>query len=167
MIQKYFPFDKNYLLEKAQLSLEEELVIHLIEHCKSYYLLANNPLGILDDTSLKIMEHQTVYTDRLSEFYRHLCGVYRYKFGNNQLELLFDGSDHIIKYRSDWRSAFISWLDDLCEVPQFIRAVLELTVFYPEDRKADLAANRMKAYIEQYFGIRLYRYKGIVEMKIA
>ncbi len=167
MVQKYFPFDKNYLLERAQLSLEQELIELLIDHCKDYYLQLNNPLGIMDDTTLQILQHKTVYTDRLSEFYRHLCGVYRYKFGDNQLELLFDGRDHLIKYRQDWHETFLNWMKELSDVPQFIRAVLELTVFYPEDRKADLAANRMKAYIEQFFGLRLYRYKGIIEMKIA
>ena len=167
MIQKYFPFDKNYLLEEAQLSIEQELIIRLTDICKDFYLQTQNPLGIVDDTVSQILNHETRYTNRLSEFYRHICGIYRYLYGNNQLELLFDGRDHSIKYEADWREVFEEWVNELCHVPQFLRAVLELTVFYPEDRRADLAANRMKAYIEQHFGLRLYKYKGITEMKVA
>lgn len=167
MIQKYFPLDKNYILEKAQLDLEQELIIYLIDFSKKFYLDQFNPLGIEDDPIRKIKAHQTEFTDRLEEFYRNLAGVYRYKFGQNQLELLFDGTDHYQKYCSDWYSTYKEWLIDFCLRPNFLKAVLELTVFYPEGRKAELAENRMKAFINQHFELKIYKHKGIVKMRIA
>lgn len=167
MVRKFFPYDKNYLLEQAQLSSEKILIPKLIDLVKTYYLTSCNPLGIVDDTVRTIREHQTEYVPELQEFYLCISAVYRYKFGNNQLELLFDGREHICKYREDWQSTFMQWAGDFCETPQFVRAVLELSVFYPQDRKAQLAANRMRNYLYQHFSLKIYKYKGIVEMNVA
>lgn len=162
MIQKYFALDKNYILEKAQLDLEENLIIHLINFCKEYYLNHFNPLGIEDATIISIKSHETAYTSRLEEFYRHLAAVYRFNHGENQLEFLFDGNDHYNKYERDWNLTFKKWLVEFCAKPNFLRAVLELTVFYPEGHKSELAESRMKAFIHQYFSLKIYKYKGIV-----
>ncbi|HNP17492.1 MAG TPA: hypothetical protein PKL31_03570 [Fulvivirga sp.] len=168
MIQKYFSLDKNYILEKAQLDLERELIVYLIDFSKKFYLQQFNPLGIEDNTVLAIKEHQTDYVTRLEEFYRNLAGVYRFEYGQNQLELLFDGNDHYVKYVNDWSDTFKRWLVDFCMKPNFLRAVLELTVFYPEGRKSELAENRMKTFIHQHFELKIYKYKGIVkQLKMA
>lgn len=167
MKQKYFPLDKNYILEGAQLDQEERLTIYLINFVKAYYEAHSNPLGLLDDTMTQVKEHQTVYTERLSEFYHNLAGIYRFKNGQNQLEFLFDGEDHYDKYVKDWKATFKHWLIEFCEKPNFIRAVLELTVFYPEGRKSELAENRMKTFIHQHFDLKVYKHRGIVPMKVA
>lgn len=164
MVQKYFPLDKNYLLETAQLDLERELILRLVNFTKEYYLLNSNPLGLEDNTIKVIKQHQTVYTSRLEEFYRNLAGIYRFKYGQNQLEFLFDGVDHVTKYKQDWTTTYEKWLDQFCQKPNFIRAVLELTVFYPENRKSLLAENRMKAFITQQFDLKIYKYKGIIKV---
>lgn len=162
MIQKYFPLDKNYILEKAQFDLQSELIIYLIDFSKKFYLDHKNPLGIEDATIRSIKNHETAYTERLEEFYRNLAGVYRFNYGQNQLEFLFDGTDHSKKYGEDWTATFKEWLVNFCLKPNFLRAVLELTVFYPEGKKAELAENRMKTFINQHFELKIYKYKGIV-----
>lgn len=167
MIQKYFPLDKNYILEQAQLNLEVKLITYLIDFSKAFYLDQHNPLGLEDDTVKNIKLHKTAYTDRLEEFYRNLAAVYRYRHGQNQLELLFDGKDHYDKYSSDWQEVYKKWLIDFCSKPNFLKAVLELTVFYPEGKKAALAENRMKTFIYQHFELKIYKHKGIVKMKVA
>ncbi|TRX50453.1 hypothetical protein FNH22_25780 [Fulvivirga sp. M361] len=167
MIQKYFPFDKNYILEKAQFDQEERLIVYLINFVKAYYQVNANPLGLEDDTTIAIKNHATEYTDRLTEFYRHLAGIYRFKHGQNQLELLFDGQDHYQKYVEDWKIKYKEWLHEFCAKPNFVKAVLELTVFFPEGKKSFLAESRMKTFIQQHFDLKVYKYKGIVQMKIA
>ena len=162
MVQKFFPLDKNYILEKAQIDLQQELVTHLINFSKQFYLEQYNPLGIEDATVVSIKNHTTQYTDRLEEFYRNLAAIYRFNYGQNQLEFLFDGTDHYSKYADDWSQTFKKWLVDFCMKPNFLRAVLELTVFYPEGRKSELAENRMKTFIHQHFDLKIYKYKGIV-----
>ncbi|MEL7006607.1 MAG: hypothetical protein AAFN93_28365 [Bacteroidota bacterium] len=161
MQHKYFPLDKNYLLESAQLDSERELIIELIDFTKQFYLEYRNPLGLEDDTIRAIKNHKTVYTSRLEEFYRNLAGIYRYKYGQNQLEFLFDGLDHRTKYKQDWHTTYRKWLIEFCSKPSFIKAVLELTVFYPEEKKSLLAENRMKVFLTQQFDLKVYKYKGI------
>lgn len=167
MIQKYFPFDKNYILEKAQLDHEHALTVYLINFVKAYYQANCNPLGLEDATIRSIREHKTCYTPGLSGFYRNLAGIYRYKYGQNQLELLFDGQDHYQKYVQEWKARYREWLLAFCERPNFIKAVLELTVFYPQGRKSELAENRMKVFMHQHFDLKVYKYRGIRKMKIA
>ncbi|MEM7107218.1 MAG: hypothetical protein AAF519_03245 [Bacteroidota bacterium] len=167
MRNKLFPFDKNYILEKAQHDQEEHLTIYLINFVKSYYQAKANPLGLLDDTICRIREHKTQYTGRLREFYFNLAGIYRYKHGENQLELLFDGRDHYEKYVHDWKSRFEEWLVEFSGKPNFVKTVLELTVFYTEGRQSALAELRMKTFVNQHFDLRVYKYRGIVPMKVA
>ncbi len=164
---KLFPADKNYILKEAQIALKASLLDYTVDFAKSAYLRYFNPLGLEDDTILKIKAHQSSSNEHLEDFYVHLAGIFRYKYGDNQLEFLFDGTDHYDKYEQDWDSTYKAWLENFAPQLHFLKAVLEATVFYPKDRKAALACNRMKAFITQQFDLKLYRYKGIVAMKIA
>ncbi|UII22740.1 hypothetical protein [Fulvivirga ligni] len=167
MVQKYFKLDKNYILEQAQINSERELIVYLIDFAKKYYQDQFNPLGLLDEPVRRIKTHETEYTTRLQEFYSNLSGIYRFQNADNQLELLFDGQDHYQKYLNDWKQTYKDWLIDFCNKPNFLKAVLELTVFYPEGRKSELAENRMKTFIQSQFDLKIYKHKGIVQMKIA
>lgn len=164
MQRKLFPLDKNYLLKEAQLGCEEALLGALVEKVKEAYLLYCNPLGLEDDAVLKIKNSKHVDTSLLEDFYEHLAGIYRYKYGSNQLEFLFDGRSHLEKYQDDWSASFLTWVDDFCQEENFLKAILEVTIFYPQDRKALLAGNRLKAFISQQFFLKVYKYRGIVSI---
>ena len=58
MIQKFFPLDKNYILETAQVIQMDVLLYELSETVKKYYLQRHNPMGLIDDTVLKIKAHE-------------------------------------------------------------------------------------------------------------
>jgi hypothetical protein len=164
MLRKYFPLDKNYILKEAQISLEKELLLLLVNTCKQTYLQRFNPLGIVDSSVAKILAHQEKEFPLLVEFYHHLAAIYRYTHGNNQLELLFDGTDHFTKYSQDWRTGFTSVIHTLLQNDHFLKAILESTVFFPTDRKAHLAANRLKAYMSQTLELKVTRHKGIMRV---
>ena len=121
----------------------------------------------MDETTRQIVSHQSCYVRELREFYRNMAAVYRFKYGDNQLELIFDGREHLCKYKEDWENVMMNWISEMCNSPLFIRAVLELSVFYPKDRKAQLAANRMQNYLHSHFSLKIYKYRGIVEMNVA
>src|SRR6266702_6824990 len=74
LIRKFFPLDKNYLLEEAQLSLQDALLTQLIEQVKSEFELRSNPLGLLDEFSLKIRTHQCQNLKPLYNFYQNIAG---------------------------------------------------------------------------------------------
>jgi hypothetical protein len=167
VIRKFFPLDKNYLLEEAQLALQDELLTQLIEQVKLHYQLIHNPLGLNDSFSLKIKNFKTQNLKPLHNFYQKLAAVYRYKYGDNQLEFVWDGRDHQDKYQLDWTSAFEQWTHDFCRHVLFLQAVLDLTVFLPENRKTDLAENRMNHFILKHFEVKFHKSRGIVPMKVA
>jgi hypothetical protein len=168
MTVKYFPLDKNYILKEAQDSRKEELLIALIEKVKRIYLTYHNPLGLEDDPILTIKNYKDNNTESLEYFYNALAGIYRFKFGNNQLELIFDGRSHYEKYQDDWAEMFDLWTNGFCHYEAFLKAVLEATVFSSGlNNLITITDNRMKAFITRYFEIRITKQRGLPAFKIA
>lgn len=167
MVRKFFPYDKNYLLEEAQLLSQDKLLDALVEKVKDRYFELFNPLGIEDRLSLQVDRFRLRNRKPLQDFYQNLAGIYRYKFGENQLEFLWDGCEHREKYQSDWVAFFELWTTRFCAKELFVRAILDLTVFLPENRNAQLAESRMNHFMLQHFDVRIHKQKGIVEMKVA
>lgn len=168
MVQRFFKLDKNYILKEAQQAAREELLQQMVSFVKDTYLLQSNPLGLVDDTVLRIQEASNPHTHKLHDFYHIIAGVYRFKHGSNQLELLFDGATHFEKYKQDWANAFTDYYRAFSQKPAFVRAVLEVTVFYPKQRKGQLAEARMRAFLSQQFGsLRIHKRYGILENKTA
>ncbi len=163
MLRKFFPLDKNYVLEEAQLSLEIPLLQYLVDFVRVEYLLRSNPLGMMDAMAVKIRDHENTNFTHLHEFYVNLMGVFRYKFyGDNQLEFIFERKDAFEQYQEQWTRQFKEWTKAFCKHHHFLRAVLDLTVFYPVDSPLLMVDNRMNAFIGQYFEVRIHPMKGIV-----
>lgn len=167
MIRKFFPLDKNYLLEDVQLTLQDELLTLLIEQVKTCHQQLHNPLGLDDAFSRKLKTSQPKNLKPLHSFYQNLAGVYRFKFGENQLEFVWDGRDHREKYKAEWVECFTTWTTGFCIHELFLQAVLDLTVFLPENRHADLAENRMNHFILKHFDVKIHKSRGIMAMHVA
>lgn len=167
MVRKFFPMDKNYLLEEAQLRLENHLLTLLVNNIKEQYFIRYNPLRLLDSASKSIHDYQPENLRPLRAFYRNLAGVYRYKFGDSQLEFLWDGNDHSDQYRREWTAFFNQCTNSFFRQDLFIKAVLDLTVFLPKNRQVQLAENKMNYFMQQHFELKIHKQKGIVEMKVA
>lgn len=168
MVRKFFPHDKNYLLEDAQLRVRDRLLTILIDKAVATYQREHNPLGLNDSFSERIANYYPTSLFSLHDFYEKLAGIYRLKFGDNQLAFLWDGRDHSEKYEADWSLTFEAWTSQLCLEMQFAQAVLDLTVFLPEKgASVPMAANRMNAVMLDRFEVRIYKQRGIVRMRIA
>jgi hypothetical protein len=168
VLRKFFQRDKNYVLEKAQLSLEDTLLNYLVDYVKVEYLLRSNPLGIADATADRIQQHTSTDYSHLHEFYMVLTGVFRFKYyGDNQLEFSFDGRDPFERYRDEWKTTYQQWVKEFCRSDNFLRAVLELTVFYPEDYTPQMAGLRLSAFITKTFDLKIDVQKGIIKHKVA
>jgi hypothetical protein len=164
VLRKFFPLDKNYILEEAQLSLENSLLQYLVDYVKVEYLMRNNPLGIVDEMSTRIAAHNGSDFRHLNEFYLTLMGIFRYRhYSDNQLTFLFDGGDDFKKYQHEWTIEFKKWVKQFCQSQQFLRAVLDLTIFYPVDSPVLMVDNRMNAFIAQHFEVKIHPQKGIVK----
>jgi hypothetical protein len=165
VVRKYFPLDKNYLLEEAQLALQDTLLHELVVKVKRQYTIRHNPLGLQDAFAAKIDNYKLSHIERLEEFYLTVAGIYRYKFGDNQLELLWGGETHFDKYKRDWQEQFERWMDELCSRDQFIQAVLDVTVFLQGATPPPMAENRMNFVMLHFFDLRIHKTKGLIAMK--
>lgn len=164
MVRKFFPHDKNYLLEGAQLRSRDRLLTVLIDQSIATYQRMNNPLGLNDTFSERIASYFPKSLDSLYPFYDTLAGVYRFKYGDNQLAFLWDGRDHSDKYEEDWSATFEEWTFKLSREMQFAQAVLDLTVFLPENQTVHLATNRMNAVMLERFEVKMHKQKGILRV---
>jgi hypothetical protein len=161
MVQRFFPKDKNYILKEAQSLHRPFLLFYTFKRSRRAYFERHNPLGIVDDTIKSIIDCDHPKLENLEYIYDTLAGIYRYKFGVNQLELLFDGGSHFEKYSNDWQLAYKKWIKEFCNHPRFLKAVLETTVFFPDDKRSDLAINRLRIFVDEYFGVKVNKYRGI------
>ncbi len=121
----------------------------------------------MDDTTIKIVQSKNYKLDHLLEFYHDLAAIYRFKAGDNQLEFLFDGSTHYEVFTKEWVECFQEWVMEFCKHRSFLKAVFEAAILYPEDRKALLAGNRFKVFLAQFFNLKVYKYRGILEVNAA
>lgn len=164
MIQKLFPLDKNYILRQAQTVMEEDLLDVMVIELKKSYTQLFNPLMLMDDTFSKILETKEFPRERIRIIYRQLCGVYRLKNGNNQLELLFDGRSHFEKFKEDWQNQFMDWLRELGNHEIYVKNMMRMTLLFDTASRAEWSENQCKFFINQYFNLKIVRRYG--ELKL-
>ena len=168
MLRKFFPRDKNYILEQAQLSLEGQLLGYLLDYVKVEYLLHHNPLGLIDKTVTRIQQHQPESFSHLHDFYINLAGVFRYiHYSDNQLQFSFDGQDDFLRYQREWTTFFQAKCKEFCRQDSFRRAILDLTVFYPDHYTPQMASLRLTAFISKVFDLKVDPRKGILQKTVA
>jgi hypothetical protein len=144
------------------------LLAHLVEKVKACYELKINPLGLTDSFTSKIRNYKFDLNDGngsitlLNGFYETLAAIYRYKYGANQLEFLWDGTDHLQYYQTTWQQTFNQWTENFCRHELFIQAVLDLTVFLPEKQETQMIENRMNHFILKHFDVKIHKTKGIM-----
>lgn len=167
VVRKYFPLDKNYLLEQAQLQQRTSLLRELMQIVSEAYYARYNPLRLTDGISQLIEKFVLTDEEPLAEFYSALAAVYRYKFSNNQLEFLWEGTDHLEKYKADWVAAFREWSQLFCREELFIRALLDVTVFRQPSVSSPFSANRLNHFMARHFDVRLHPQRGILPARMA
>jgi hypothetical protein len=167
MIQKLFPLDKNYILRQAQSILEEQMLEVMVFELKKSYTQLYNPLMLMDETFGKILDSFEYPTDRLRMIYRQLCGIYRFKNKDNQLELLFDGRTHLEKFQEDWSLQLIQWVNELGYHEQYVKTMLRMTLLFDTESRAEWSENHCKFFINQYFELKIIKRKGELKLKIA
>ncbi|WP_339755354.1 hypothetical protein [Algoriphagus aquimarinus] len=167
MIQKLFPLDKNYILRQAQSVLEEELIDRMIFELKRSYTSLYNPLQLMDTTYAQILDTFEFPRERARLIYRQLSGIYRYKHGDNQLEMLFDGRTHLEKFQEDWSAAFIAYVSELGVYEQYVKTMLRMTLLFDTESRAEWAENHCKAFINQHFELKVVKRHGELRLKVG
>ena len=165
--RKLFSTDKNYILREVQFSSRKTLLRELVRFSKEYYLRNHNPLGLIDDIIDCIHASKKFPYEAFDQFYHDFCAIYRYQFGEVQLEFLFDGRSHWQKYEEDWVAFFKIRCAEFCRNRFFLRAVLDIGVFHNRDRVAYLAGDRLKYFLTQHYDMKVYKYRGIKTLKVS
>jgi hypothetical protein len=164
VVRKFFPLDKNYVLEQTQLSLQSHLLEYLVDYVKVQYMLQHNPLGLVDETIARIQQHQSSDFSKLHDFYLNLAGIFRFTFyHDNQLMFIFTGEDPAEQYVTEWTTEFKKWVRAFCRHQNFIMGILELTVFYPKEEEAKFIGERLTTFVSQQFELKIHPQKGIVK----
>ncbi|MDW3211378.1 MAG: hypothetical protein R8N23_15990 [Reichenbachiella sp.] len=156
-----FEKDKNVLLKTAQDRIFSDLARRLVEMTIHKYSIHFNPLGLIDDTFQQILDYQYDNTNELEGIYENLCVAYRYKYGDNQLEIIWDGKSHEEKYEEEWGETFERWVNDLTENPSVIKGILHLTVFNENKKNLTFVRNAVKGLINDYFEIKILKRNGV------
>lgn len=164
MTDRFFDFDINYFLKEAQFSLEEELTQWMVDEAIKFYQLQYNPLGLVDDTIREMNKNHPIHFEDFTKFYHRLAGVYRYKYGDNQLPLFFEGANYHEHYGMEWSEHYKNWISHFMQDSRFLRAVLELGVFHRNNRFS-MARDRLISLLHEFFEMRFYPKKGITPWK--
>ncbi len=164
MNKRFFAFDKNYLLKEAQAKAEYDLLHEMMAIVRSSYEMMFNPLGLVDDTILAIRNTPFTRVEAFSGFYTRMAALYRYKFDDNQLALVFDGKSNEEKYREEWSCQFLDWIRDFCQDRVFLVTIIEEGLFY-NDQNRSMSAERLITYLHEKFEVRFYPKKGITPWK--
>lgn len=156
-----FEKDKNVLLKNAQDQIFTHLAHRLVEITIEKYSVYFNPLGLVDDTFQQILDYQFDNIEELEGIYENLCVAYRYKYGDNQLEIIWDGKSHEEKYIEEWGDTFDRWANDLTENTSIIKGILQLTVFNDRKKNLSFVRNAIKGLINDYFEIKILKRNGV------
>jgi hypothetical protein len=140
----------------------------MVDFVKVEYLLRHNPLGIEDRMALRIRTYRSGDFRHLHDFYIKVMAIFRYKYySDNQLAFDFSGRHPVDKYTTEWSSQFKKWVKAFCEHHTFLRAVLDLTVFYPPDSPVLLMDTRMQTFVTHFFELKIHPQKGIIRRHVA
>jgi len=141
----------------------EAMVLEL----KRSYTALYNPLGLMDSTYAQILDTMEFPKEWVCVIYRQLAGIYRYKFGSNQLEFLFDGRSHFDKYKEDWHQQFVAWVRELGQHESYVKTMLRMTVLFDTATRAEFSENRCKSFVNEYFELKFVKRKGELKLKVA
>ena len=119
-----------------------------------------NPLGLIDDTTEQIQSFDFDDQSLLEGIYENLSAIYRYQYGDSQLEIIWDGKSHHDKFTEDWTRVFCSWTKDLTTNRTFVKGILQLTVFNKGLRNSFFVSNYIKAIINEYFDLKVLKRNG-------
>jgi hypothetical protein len=155
---KYFDQDKNSILRAAQGFVEPQLLNLWVEKALQGYQINENPMGLVDDFILQLEAIDNYDTTFLSELYTILAAIYRFKKGDNQLEIIWDGRSHYEVYAENWKAEFEKWIQHFCNLPEVYRAILKVCVL-KQDANPKFLFYSMRRILLSHFKVEIGRNK--------
>jgi hypothetical protein len=163
MMTRFFKHDKNYILQEAQVSLKEDLLLETIDWVKEQFSLHENPMGLEDDLFISLKNSRVFNVVFLEDFYETLAGIYRLLHGDNQLEFIWDGRTHLEHYQQEWSAKYKEWIVQFCYIRGFRRAVVKACILEPMANYTMLKPYLFKV-IQTEFPVKITRKKELVKV---
>lgn len=138
----------------------------LFEKTLDAYDTLFNPLGLEDSTTQQIKGFVLKDISNLEGIYENVAAIYRYQYGDSQLEIIWDGKTHHEKFHEDWSASYEEWIIDLCQNKSFIKGILHLTVFSEQKKNNFFVENSLKAIINEYFDLKVLTRNGIKKVYV-
>ena len=139
---------------------------YLFEQTVSAYGTLFNPIGLSDDTARQIQSHQLEDSSVLEGIYENLAAIYRYQYGDTQLEIIWDGKSHLDKFTEDWSNIYKEWLAELLSNRTFVKGILQMTVFNELGKNTFFIENGLKAIVNEYFDLKVLSRNGIKKLYV-
>lgn len=155
---KYFKQDKNSILRAAQGFVEPQLLRRWAEIALESYMQLENPMGLIDDFILELESIKKYDTSFLQELYEIMAAIYRYKKGDNQLEIIWDGRSHYEVYAENWSAEFEDCVKAFCMKPEVYRAIIKACILQQGNNNKFLFYGIRKV-ILNHFRMRIGRNK--------
>ncbi len=153
MWHKSFESDKNEILRTVQYQEKDFLMRQTISIAIRNFLKIENPLAIEDDFVLKLKNKKTWNTTFLNEFYRQIADSFRYSRSDNQLEFIWDGTQHADLYKLEWNKYYRQLINDLAYHPFFNRLIIKITIL-DTNKNEILLKNLLIKIIKSYLGTK-------------
>ena len=160
---RYFKQDKNYILQEAQHSIRDELLLQTIHCVNEQILIHENPMGLEDDFIRDLRNSRVFNIVVLEEFYDTVAAIYRLLYSNNQLQFIWDGKSHQEHYRQEWVKIYKEWIKHFCNEKGFRRAILKACILEPMANHNMLKPHIFKV-VQNRFPVRITRYKKLVKV---
>lgn len=155
---KYFKQDKNTILRAAQGFVEPQLLTRWVNIAFESYMQMENPMGLVDDFIFQLQEIKKYDTSFLRELYEILAAIYRFKKGDNQLEIIWDGRNHYEVYAENWSEEFELCVRQLSLRPEVYRAIIK-TCILKQDSNSKFLFYGIRRIILMQFKVRIGRNK--------
>lgn len=126
--EKYFQQDKNYLLKSVQAFSKEILLDQWLNQILIAYNYQHNPMGLEDDFIIELKQKIHLGKTLLEENYNILAAAYRFQYGDNQLEIRWDGRSHMEAYDEEWKAVFSKWTEELSLIKDIQRPVIKYAI---------------------------------------
>jgi len=157
-----FKSDKNYILKKVQIKSRNKLLKNLIFKTIKEYEKKNNSLGIVDEVINSIKKYKINNKKDFYFFYNKIAAIYRFKYGENQLRIIWDGRNHFEFYEDKWKKYFKKEIDSMLEYSSFIKIMINLTALNKRSKNLKKFHYKLSDFIRNKFQIQVFKRKGLV-----
>jgi hypothetical protein len=152
--EKYFQQDKNYLLKSVQAFSKEPLLDQWLTQILTAYNHQHNPMGLEDDFIIELKQKIHFGKALLEDNYDILAAVYRFRHGDNQLEIRWDGRSHMEAYDEEWKSVFSKWIEALSLIKEIQRPIIRYAISNTETNSTFLSQSLRRG-ILNHFNLKL------------